>query len=156
MKKIFAFILTLCMIFSLVACGGAPVESEVETTTTETMTLSDENLISMVENLVTVFDDLGTTEVTLDNNILYIKITQTEVAELLSEAMFNKDLSEWDALFEGARAASESIYNLITEAGNEYDVTVTICDFLDGEDTVFIGTLNNEIVFDITEIMGLR
>jgi len=34
MKKIFAFILALCMIFSLVACGGEP-EIEIEPTETE-------------------------------------------------------------------------------------------------------------------------
>ena len=49
MKKIFAFILALCMIFGCVACGG---ESEVETEPTETETIAYEVTELLVEETI--------------------------------------------------------------------------------------------------------
>ena len=49
MKKIFAFILALCMIFGCVACGG---ESEVETEPTETEAITYEVTESSVEETI--------------------------------------------------------------------------------------------------------
>lgn len=136
-----------------------PIGTTITTEPPETIS-SDETLIAIIEGLVqTGFEQSGiecNPEVSIEEDILYVKLVHIGIADELTDAIIANNLTGWDNLLESTRYVSESFTDLVKEMGYDYDVTIMLCDMLDGEETVFIGTFNNVIMFDMVEAMGLR
>lgn len=94
MKKIFAFILALCMIFSLMACGGEP-EIETEPTETEAIAYAITETVAYEVTEPIVEDTLPPeTEASTEETIGFVPSPEATIPEVEEETFPPEDQEE--------------------------------------------------------------